>query len=118
MTAIQQYAEVFPGAKASAAIGALHKLVPALHSWLKNMSATGGMTYRAPWASRSQFFYCFFHRESAREHGWGAPSLFSRGGTLLPSICADARYIDACALFRRPMLAGLSSWRTCNGWSI
>ena len=35
------------------------------------------------------------NRESAREHQWGDPSVFSRGGTLLPSIYADARYIDA-----------------------
>ena len=34
------------------------------------------------------------NRESAREHWWGAPSLFSRGGSLLPSLHADARYID------------------------
>ena len=34
-------------------------------------------------------------RESAREHGWGTPSVFSRGGSLLPSIYADACCIDA-----------------------
>ena len=27
--------------------------------------------------------------------GLGTPSVFSRGGSLLPSIYADARYIDA-----------------------
>ena len=37
------------------------------------------------------------NRESAREHGWGSEhpiSVLSRGGSLLPSIYADARYVD------------------------
>ena len=33
------------------------------------------------------------NRETAREHWWRTPSVFSRGGTLLPSIYADARYV-------------------------
>ena len=51
------------------------------------------------------------NRESAREHWWvlrpeggrfGAPILFSLGGTLLPSIYADARAILMPSSFQRP----------------
>ena len=44
------------------------------------------------------------NRESAREHGWGrsTPTVFSRGGSLLPSIYADARAILMPSLFQRP----------------
>ena len=41
------------------------------------------------------------NRESARERWWGAPSVFSRGGSLLPSVHADARAVLMPALFRR-----------------
>ena len=49
-------------------------------------------------AGRTQM-YPLSNRESAREQRWGTPAgtpaVFSRGGSLLPSIYADARCIDA-----------------------
>ena len=43
------------------------------------------------------------NRESAREHCMGTPtpSVFSRDGSLLPSIYAAARYIDAVIVFSK-----------------